>query len=329
LGSDEPLIVLNPAAGFGQRGPDPDKLRRALRRAGLPDRWVETTQDCDADELIRRSPGRGPVIVMGGDGTVQAAARALAGGDRPMVIVPVGSGNVVALRLALPFQVDAALSAVKDGVVRRVDLGLCRDQPFLLAMGIGMDGRLMRQADRQAKNKLGKLAYLWFALRNFPSRHHRFELTIDGKRESANVASVVIANFGTQVGPWVFPPDAQGEDGQLDVALIRMASLRHVIGVVTSPLRPGRKRHPGVRLFRASTVSVRCERPLPLQLDGEDLGDHTEFDVTIQHGALPLLVTRRRLALQLPWLGWPKETASPPQPEPAARARREPAAETD
>lgn len=310
--ADEPLIVLNPAAGIGQRRPDAEKLRRALRRAGLPEQWHETTVERGADVIIRGHPGSGPVVVMGGDGTVQAAARALYGGQRPLVVVPLGSGNVVALRLALPFQVDAALAAVREGAVRRLDVGICGDQPFLLAAGMGMDGRLMREADRQLKNKLGKVAYLWSAVRNFPARHHRFELEIDGHRESAHVASVVVANFGTQVGPWVFPPDALGEDGHLDVALIRMASLKHVLGVLTSPLRPGRKRHPGVRLFRAERVRVRCERRLPLQIDGEDCGDHSELEISIHHGALPLLMTRRRAALQLPRFAWPREPAAPP-----------------
>ena len=309
---DEPLIVLNPAAGIGQRRPDAEKLRRSLRRAGLPEQWHETTLERGADDIIRSHPGNGAVIVMGGDGTVQSAARVLCGGQRPLVVVPLGSGNVVALRLALPFHVDAALAAVREGVVRRLDVGMCGDQPFLLAAGMGMDGRLMREADRQLKNKLGQVAYLWSALRNFPARHHRFELEIDGRRESAHVASVVVANFGTQVGPWVFPPDSRGEDGHLDVALIRMASLKHVLGVITSPLRPGRRRHPGVRLFQAEHVVVRCERRLPLQIDGEDCGDQAELDISIQRGALPLLVTRRRAALQLPRFSRTRDAAAHP-----------------
>ena len=86
-----------------------DRLERALRRLDHPPDWIETQVDYDAGQIIDDNPGDGPVVVIGGDGTAQAAATRLCGGDRPLLAVPRGSGNVFARALQIPVLLDRAL----------------------------------------------------------------------------------------------------------------------------------------------------------------------------------------------------------------------------
>ncbi len=309
LPAPAPTIIFNPAAGSSVRRIEAARLRRVLREEGLPMHWLQTETDRDADTLLREDRGEGPVVVIGGDGTVQRAAKVLAGSERPLVIVPSGTGNVMALRLGIPMGLRRALRLVRDGVPRRVDVGRSGGEPFLLAIGGGFDGHLIREAGRELKKVLGKSAYVLGAAKHLPINHHHFHITVDGEEMETEAASVMVANFGTQMGAWIFPPEAQGRDGLLDVAIIRARTFEQVVGLVASSLGAPPRPEGGLSLLQGRRVTVRCDQPIPVQLDGDDQGDRESFEARIEPAALRVLVPRRpRPSTTLAWpprLDWP------------------------
>ncbi len=309
LPAPAPTIIFNPAAGSTVRRVEEERLRRILREEGLPQQWVRTEIERDADAILRDDRGEGPVVVIGGDGTLQRAARVLAGTDRPLVIVPSGTGNVMALRLGIPMGLRAALRLVREGVPRRVDVGRSGDEPFLLSIGGGFEGHLIREAGRELKKVLGKSAYVFSAARHLPINHHRFHIVVDEQKLEVTAASVMVANFGTQMGSWIFPPEARGQDALLDVAIIRAQTFEQVVTLVASSLGAPTRPEGGLTLLRGRHVSVHCEDPIPVQLDGDDQGDHEDFEAHIEPAALPVLVPRKpRPSSAIAWpprLDWP------------------------
>jgi YegS/Rv2252/BmrU family lipid kinase len=312
------LVIVNPASGAAPRELDRRRLRSALRKHRLPTDWIETRPDYGPDRIIAEHPSAGPVVVVGGDGTVHAAARALRGGNRPLAIVPAGSGNVLALRLSIPLLLDQALKVVEEGVIRRLDVGLLEGRPFLLGVGAGIDARIMREADRKMKRHLGKLAYLLGAAKTLPMQHHQFRLRIDGETVHESGASVVVANFGTQVGPWIFPPDAHGGDGLLDVAIIKARTIDQTLSLLTAPFRQGVREEKGFSLFRGVEVEVETNEPLPMQVDGEIESERRRFSCSIEREALPVIVSIRR-----PLLQWSREWPPPADWRPWGSDREE------
>lgn len=289
--AESALVVINPVAGpNAQRVLERDRLKRALEKAGLPPEWEETTPDHGADKIIQEDDGDGPVVVIGGDGTVQAAVRQLAGGERPLAIVPRGSGNVFALHLGLSPRLDAALALVQKGKVRHVDVGSLGGEPFLLGVGMGIDARVVREADRRWKRQVGKLAYFVSVAKNLPVEHHDFEIEVDGKTHAERGVSVMVANFGTRIGPFVYPEDADGDDGRLDVAIMKAETIEQVVGLLGSPILPKGMADKGIRTYRGTQVRVRSDRPMATQIDGEDVGDHREFVCGVRERVLPVLV---------------------------------------
>jgi len=286
-----PLVIVNPVAGpSASRVLERDRLKLALRKRGLVPEWIETQLDYDAGKIIDDHPGTGPVVIVGGDGTVQPAASRLCGGDRPLLVVPRGSGNVLARSLKIPVLLNQALALVERGRVSRVDVGRMGDEVFILGVGIGLDANVIRGADRGLKRRVGGLAYVYSAAQNLPVVHHDFEIDIDGRLIHERAAAVHVANFGTRAGPFVLPPMADGSDGMLDVVIMRAEGLEETLNLLAAPLMPDPHENKAVRYERGRRVEVSAVEDLPVQLDGEDRGDHPGLHCEIDPAALPVLV---------------------------------------
>jgi YegS/Rv2252/BmrU family lipid kinase len=286
-----PLVIVNPVAGpSASRVLERDRLKLALRRRGLAPEWVETRVDYDAGQIVDDHPGEGTVVVIGGDGTVQPAAGRLRGGDRPLLAVPRGSGNVFARSLGVPLLLDQALALLQRGQVIRVDVGRMGDEVFLLGAGIGLDANVIRGADRALKRRVGGLAYVYSAAQNLPVDHHDFEIDIDGRRIRERAAAIHVANFGTRAGPFVLPPMADGRDGFLDVVIMRAEGLEETLNLLAAPLMPDPHLNKAVRYERGRRIAVHATEDLPVQLDGEDRGDHPGLFCEIEPATLCVLV---------------------------------------
>lgn len=110
----------------------------------------------------------------GGDGTVVEVISALVGAAVPIAIFPAATGNLLSVNLALPQQVPQAVHAALFSDKRPLDLarivtdgGNNADETyFAIIAGAGYDAKVIADADREAKNKLGLFAYVWDAIRN-------------------------------------------------------------------------------------------------------------------------------------------------------------------
>jgi diacylglycerol kinase (ATP) len=287
----QPLIIVNPVSGpVAQRAIEQRRLGRALAAAGLGDSWAETTVEHDAGKIIEEHPGEGAVVVVGGDGTIRNAARALRGTERPLLIVPRGSGNILARRFRIPSRLSAALDLLRSGQQRAIDMGICDGEPFLLTVGVGIDARVMREADRRLKQQMGRLAYIWGAARNLPILHHDFTLEVDDVVSEVRACSVMVANVGTYIGPWVYPPRTDGTDGRLDVAMMRAETLEQGLDLIGTPFFREDVPNRGVEVRGGSRITVEAHEDVPLQIDGEDLGNRRRFSCEIEAQSLRIFV---------------------------------------
>ena len=285
------LVILNPVAGpDAQRTNQRERLGKALAEAGLEPHWEETTREHNADSIIREHPGDEPVVVIGGDGTVQSAARELRGTERPMLVIPRGSGNILAKRLELSSRLSTTLALLREPRIRKVDVGSFDGEPFLLSVGMGVDALAIREADRDLKKQVGKFAYVVGAAKTLPVRHYEFEIELDGRKFEERGASVMVANFGTHIGPIAYPPDADGTDGKFDVAVMKTETIEQAIALLSASLFPRDASDKGVKVYHGCEVRVRCEEALAVQVDGEDRDDHREVVCSMRKCSLSLIV---------------------------------------
>jgi YegS/Rv2252/BmrU family lipid kinase len=244
--------------------------------------------------------GHDVVVAVGGDGAVLQAATVLADTSVALGIVPTGTGNLLAGNLGIPTDREQAVETMLTGRPRRIDMGRVRiggkKRAFTVACGIGYDAKVMGATKPEQKLRWGKLAYLANAVRNTGSIHNSpHEITLDGVRSTMDAAQIFIANFGKML-PIVQPRRRiRGDDGLLDVIVVRAAGpIPGLLAGWEAMLQKDLGESPGGHVFRAQAreISVRSNPDRLVETDGSLAGE-TPIDVTVRPRALTVIVPRR------------------------------------
>ena len=154
------------------------ELRKVLDAEGVTaPMWHEVKKSRRAPEHARRAADRGVdvLFVWGGDGTVQRCIDAVAGTDTAVAILPAGTANLLAMNLHIPDDITEAVRIGLHGDRRRMDTGSVNGERFTVMAGAGFDARMIAEADRGLKDRLGRAAYLYTGMRNLGARRMKGE----------------------------------------------------------------------------------------------------------------------------------------------------------
>ena len=287
------LVIVNPYATTVS-----DRLKNLVVYA-LRGRYdvhaVDTEARDHATELCRQAADEGydVVVAFGGDGTVNEAANGLIGSDTPLCCLPGGRANVYCRMLGIPTDVvDATehlLGMAHDWNPRRVDVGRVNQRHFLFSSGVGLDASVVEVVDAhpRLKARLGEWYYTWAAVKTFNRRYLirpprlRAELgddTVDG-------VTAIVQN----AHPYTYFGDravrmAEGaalDSGDLAAIVLRRANPLDLPSISWRALsgRSHLVRHRHVHGYRGLTelrITSRDDRALPLQVDGDYIGDVDE-----------------------------------------------------
>lgn len=271
-------------------------VERELRIAGPLETFL-TDRPLHAVELASQaSRDFERIYVFAGDGGFNEAVNGIEA-DIPMGFIPGGSTSVFPRALGLPRDpVEAARALVSAGT-RRISLGRVNDRRFTFSAGIGLDAELVRRVDahgRDGGSRAGDLAFAWSLLTLLARKRARFEpaMTVLGRER---VAFALVANtdpysYAGRI-PLRIAPQARAELG-LDLFAPRRLRARLLPQAARWVLAgSGQTRSPHVLYVHdADEISIECDVPMPLQADGEDLGDVTEAHFQAERGALEVLV---------------------------------------
>jgi len=307
------LIIVNPYATTVS-----DRLRHLVVYA-LQGRFEVDALDTEArghaTELCREAAHEGydVVVAFGGDGTVNEAANGLLGSPTPLTCLPGGSANVFAKMLGIPGElVDATehlLALADDWRPRRVDLGvvsadgtegvLAEDRCFTFASGLGVDASVVERVDAnpRLKARLGAYYFTWVALHTFARRYllkpPRMEVLAGG--ETLPGITTIVQNGSPftyfQNRPIEIADGTTLDSGALCGCVLRRATPLSMPSIGLRAFSRGMRvsRHRQVTgLSELTELSVRStdERPLPLQVDGDYLGEVSQARYSILPGAL-------------------------------------------
>jgi len=299
------LVIVNPYAATVS-----DRLRHLVVYA-LKGRFevdaVNTESRGHATVLCREAAHEGyeVVVAFGGDGTVNEAANGLLGSPTPLCALPGGSANVFAKILGIPGDlIDATehlLAMADDWRVRKVDLGVVNDRCFTFNSGVGLDASVVEQVDARPalKARFGPYFFTWKAFgaaQRYIVRPPR--MVVESEAGTLEAITAVVQN----AEPFTYFHDkpieiadgASMDSGELVLAALDRATPLGMASIAVRALSPRARVTSSRRIaprqgLRELTVRSADHRPLPLQVDGDFLGEVHEARYSVKPRALTVV----------------------------------------
>jgi YegS/Rv2252/BmrU family lipid kinase len=282
-------LIVNPSAGAGRAARLLPDVEAALRAHGLAFRVDRTTSIEHARELARAARDAGAVAAaMGGDGLAGAVAGEL-GGDGLMALLPGGRGNDLARKLGIGHDPVAAVDILAAGRERRIDVAEAGGRIYVGILSAGFDSEVNEIAN-STRLPLGTLVYAYGALRALWGwRPARWNVTIDGTEHAFSGYAVAVANSGVFGGGMWLVPDAELDDGLLDVAFTGHRPKGAYLRGLTKVFKGAHVNEPGFEILRGREITLGADRAFTAYADGDPIVD-LPATVRVLPGALRVIV---------------------------------------
>lgn len=269
------IVIYNPTAGR-RRGHTPWRVLDVLTASGMRVELAETTHAGHATALAREAVQQGArvIVAAGGDGTIAEVANGLMGSTVSLGIIPIGTANVLAHELALPFAPAAVAKALAFGrtlpLWPGIACGAGGERLFVQMLGVGLDAQVVHRLSSPLKRAIGRGAYVVQTLRELARYDYApVRVLIDGVATEAG--SVIVSKGRLYGGRYTLAPAARPALPGFSVALFGhrgpMSALMYGAALPLNLLPHA----PGLVLLRANSEVV-IESTRPAQSDGDAAG---------------------------------------------------------
>lgn len=234
------------------------------------------------------------VVSVGGDGTVNEIISGFVKNKlkTPLAILPGGTVNDFANHLHLPSQVDDFLNMLKEMKTMKVDIGKVNDHYFANVIAGGMFSDISFQVTKAEKERFGPLAYYVSGIRQLPTQlNTHLHLTITTEKETFEEdARLFMITNTSQVGGFKdITPNADIQDGQMDLLIIKTCSPTDMISLFKDYKLNAHENSPFVRYVQAKDITIECDKDIIYDIDGEE-GTSFPIHVTVQKQAIHIIV---------------------------------------
>ncbi len=274
---DRCRVIVNPTAQGG----------RALRRLRRLEPWVapehvlQTQAPGHVESLVGEAleDGAETLVVAGGDGTLNEVINSLNGASCQLGILPVGTMNVFARELGLPWNaIGDCWEIIRRGRTKEVDLFSANDRLFVQMAGVGLDAKTIASTSSRFKKLVGPFAFVWRGLTLLRGPHPRLQI-VTGEGDEDEAFSVLVGNGRFYGGSLPLFSKANHQDGLLDVLLFYRLGLPDIARAVEGSMRSRPwENHPGVRYLQTRELKITSQEPVEFELEGEWSG-HTPLSI--------------------------------------------------
>ena len=284
-------VIVNPRSGGGLKRRVLAEFCSLLRANGREVVEYRTTGPGDAIDYAKSvADDVEAVIVWGGDGTIREVATALAGSKVPVLVCPAGTENLLAKELRIPSHPRRLVETLAAGRTDECDLGVVNGRAFMLIMGVGFDGEVVRRLATVRQGHITYLSYFWPIWRTFWEHDFpRMRIVADGEEVFNDYGLAFVGNISRYAVGLRICSEAVYDDGLLDLVVFscqeRTALVLHAAWTLL-------RRHPlkGNVIYRQfRQARIETDQPVPSQTDG-DVGPNTPLDISVHPGKLRLLV---------------------------------------
>jgi diacylglycerol kinase (ATP) len=284
------IYLLNPISGTKKKEKVKDLIIRKTRAEGIEFKILPSRADGLYDDLrgMIKKERITDVVICGGDGTLNAVANALQGVPVNIGIIPIGSGNSLALAAKIPKQTTKALAIVFHGIASHVDAFHINEKFSCALCGIGFDAEVAHEFAKQKTR--GLQTYLRIStMKFFKSKPYPFEIKLNDRVIKTDAYFISIANsnqFGNNV---TIAPRASMSDGLLDVVIVRKMNkmilpfsvLLQVVGNNRLMQVVEYFEEKNIIYVQTDKINIRNPALAPMHIDGEPTDTSAEIRIRI------------------------------------------------
>jgi YegS/Rv2252/BmrU family lipid kinase len=284
------VVILNPAA----RGARTQRLRSQVEKLCRGAILCATTAVGQAEALARNAVEEGyeRIVAAGGDGTINEIVNGIAGHNHVALgLLPLGTMNVFATELGLPLNdLESCWKIIRRNRIHRVDLPRANGKHFVQLAGVGLDAQAVKETSNAFKRSFGPLSYLISAVQ-IASRTPPV-LRIESEDAVTTEGSFVLVGNGRLYGGrFPFFKEAVMDDGLLDVIVFKRLSYVDIIRYLQDVVFTPQISSPEVEYFQTTHLRVTSEESVPVEIDGELIGN-CPVEFRIRAGGLRVLTPR-------------------------------------
>lgn len=288
-------LIFNPSAGAARASPVDivDVIHEMQTWKLVPEAYL-VEPGSDLPKVVQDAIEQGirMFVVCGGDGTISAIARTLAGTPATLGIIPIGTQNNTALSLGIPEDISAAIAILRTGRRIKVDVGIAtcgnKNTPFLEVCSVGLISSLFPSADDIQHGNLSQVGDFLATLTTSPPAE--IHLLLDGKQEIHNLGHVLLVSNMPYIGVhYKVGSAASFNDGLLDVLFFADLSKLDLLGYVFQGVGKGKSEDPRIQHFHVRKVAIDTHPAMPVMADGNALGDG-HVSIEVRRHALAVMV---------------------------------------
>jgi diacylglycerol kinase (ATP) len=231
------------------------------------------------------------VVAVGGDGTIREVAHGLQGSNKPLLIVPGGTENLLANEMGLDTTLRTLTQTFEAGFVRAFDLGNANGRCFTSIAGFGFDGEVVKGVSQNRTGHITYFDYFWPLWRTF--WRYRFDpmtVEVDGEQIFEGRGLVFVGNISRYAIGLNILEHADYSDGLLDVCIYKCACRTHLVKHSVETVFKRHARCHDVVYRQGRQITVSSDNPdLPTEVDG-DPGPAVPVKITVIPKAVRLMV---------------------------------------
>jgi len=268
-------IVANPYSGQGHAQTMLMKLKKKLAFLEFDHSTFITPIGKNLNEFIEENlpEGTTDVVVIGGDGTINASLNAIYDKNLVMSFIPVGNGNDFVKMIDIGSEINEYIETIISGVEKTIDIGDCNGRKFINGVGIGFDGQIIYNMVHSKSILHGYAKYYYYVLKIIGSYRSRlFDFEMDSQNLKMNLITMAIHNGTTFGGNFKLNPTSKIDDGLLNVCTIgRMPSLKRFLKV-NKLIKGTHGEVEEVNFYETESIKINKNDSLISQIDGELFG---------------------------------------------------------
>lgn len=282
---------MNPISGVESKEGIPHLIDKILDKDKFDYQIRQTEYAGHATEIATdaKNDGIDVVVAVGGDGTVNEAARALVHSNTALGIIPCGSGNGLARHLMLPLNLKRAIGIINKCEIRDLDYGVINSYPFFCTCGMGFDAFVSKKFAETGKR--GPITYMETILReglSYEPETYEVEDETGTKRYKAFLISCANASqYGNNA---YIAPQASMSDGLMDVIIMEPFDMIDAPQISLDMFNKTLDTNSKIKTFNCKQLHIHRSKPGFIHYDGDPVMTGEDIDVSLKEKGIKIIV---------------------------------------